>query len=166
MCYYCYLQIKSVEGGSAWNVGNTFEERDMTAWAKGKIESLFTGVTAPLPASAAGLSGVVSAGTVSDLTGDASIAVVRGAKRYIFDFAFHLKCSLLLESGESVEGELKFQDVSSDLGGDYDAEAVVPSRYQSAGGKALHAVLSAASSPFRAALAKQLDLFVKEYHGF
>lgn len=159
------MQIKSVEGGSAWNVGNTFEERDMTAWAKGKIESLFVDVSAPLPASA-GVSGVVSAGAVSDLTGDASIAVVRGAKRYIFDFAFHLKCSLLLESGERVEGELKFLDVSSDSDGDYDAEAVVASRYQSAGGKALHAALSSSSSPFRAAIAKQLDLFVKEYHGF
>lgn len=137
----------------------------MTAWAKGTIELLFVDVSAPLPASA-GVSGVVSAGAVSDLTGDASIAVVRGAKRYIFDFAFHLKCSLLLESGERVDGELKFLDVSSDSNSDYDVEAVVTSRYQSAGGKALHAALSSSSSPFRAALAKQLDLFVKEYHGF
>ncbi|KAF1328820.1 Hsp90-like protein, partial [Globisporangium splendens] len=159
------VQIKSVEGGSAWNVGNTFEEKDMTVWAKSKFETLFTGVSAPLPAST-GVSGVVNAGAISDVTGDASIAVVRGAKRYIFDFAFTLKCTLHLDGDETTEGELKFLDVSSDSDGDYDVEAVVPSRYQTAGGKALHAALSAPLSPFRAALKAQLDQFVKEYHTF
>lgn len=159
------MQIKSVEGGSAWNVGNTFEERDMTAWAKSKIEALFMDVSTPLPASA-GVAGVVSAGAVRDVTGDASIAVVRGAKRYIFDFAFTLACSLELASGERVDGELKFLDVSSDSGGDIDAEAVVPSRYTSPNGKALHSALSAVSSPFRAALQSRLDAFVREYQSF
>jgi hypothetical protein len=137
----------------------------MTAWAKSKFETLFTGVSAALPASA-GVSGVVNAGTLSDVTGDASIAVVRGAKRYIFDFAFTLKCALQLENGDTTEGELKFLDVSSDSDGDYDAEAVVASRYQTAACKALHAALSSPSSPFRAALKAQLDHFVKEYHTF
>lgn len=137
----------------------------MTLWAKTKFEALFTGLSTPLPASA-GVTGVVSAGALSDITGDASIAVVRGAKRYIFDFAFTLKCALQLENGERVEGDLKFLDVSSDSGGDFDAEAIVASRYASASGKALHAALSSSSSAFRAALKAQVEQFVKEYHTF
>lgn len=63
-------------------------------------------------------------------------------------------------------GELKFLDLSSDCGGDYDVEAVVPSRYHSEGGKALHAALNSSSSPFRKALAAELAKFVEEYHTF
>lgn len=162
------VQIKSVEGGSAWNQGNTFEEKDMTAWAKGRLEALLAGVSAP--ASPSDNSGaVVTGGDLSGLTGDASIAVVRGAKRYIFDFSFSLKCSLQSPlSGESpVEGELRFLDMSSDASADeYDVEAAVPTRYASAGGKALHAALANAGSPFRRAVAACLAAFVSEYQAF
>ncbi|OWZ20396.1 Heat shock protein90 [Phytophthora megakarya] len=155
------VQIKSVDGGSAWNQGNTFEEKDMTSWAKGKLEKIVSGVSAPLGTG----EGVVTSLEVSNLEGDASIAVVRGAKRYIFDFTFTLACTL--KQGDNVvTGELKFLDLSSDCGGDYDVEAVVPSRYQSEGGKALHAALNSSSSPFRKALAAQLATFVQEYHTF
>lgn len=155
------VQIKSVDGGSAWNQGNTFEEKDMTAWAKGKLEKIVSGISAPLGSG----EGVVTSLEVSNLEGDASIAVVRGAKRYIFDFTFTLAVTLKQAEG-SVAGELKFLDLSSDCGGDYDVEAVVPSRYQSAGGKALHAALSSSSSPFRKAIAAELAKFVEEYHTF
>ncbi|EEY55964.1 hsp90-like protein [Phytophthora infestans T30-4] len=155
------IQIKSVDGGSAWNQGNTFEEKDMTTWAKSKLEKIVSGVVAPLGTG----EGVVTSLEVSDLEGDASIAVVRGAKRYIFDFSFALACKLK-QGDTSVAGELKFLDLSSDCGGDYDVEAVVPSRYQSESGKALHAALNSSSSPFRKALATQLATFVEEYHTF
>jgi tetratricopeptide (TPR) repeat protein len=162
------VQIKSVEGGSAWNQGNTFEEKDMTAWAKGRLEALLTGVSSPTsPSDNSG--DVVTGGELSGLTGDASIAVVRGAKRYIFDFSFSLKCSLQSPlSGEApVEGELRFLDVSSDAGADeYDVEAAVPTRYASARGKALHAALASAGSPFRRAVAARLAAFVAEYQAF
>lgn len=161
------VQIKSVEGGSAWNQGNTFEEKDMTAWARAKLEALLAGVEGPAATDNSG--DVVAAAHVSDLAGDASIAVVRGAKRYIFDFSFSLKCSLQspLTGEPPVEGELKFLDVSSDSGDtDYDVEALVPTRYSSPRGKKLHAALATSSSPFRLAVAKKLAAFVSEYHTF
>lgn len=161
------VQIKSVEGGSAWNQGNTFEEKDMTAWAKAKLEALLADVSAPASHDNSG--DVVTASQLSDLAGDASIAVVRGAKRYIFDFSFSLKCALQPPLGGEapVEGELKFLDVSSDSGdADYDVEAAVPSRYSSARGKALHAALSSGNSPFRRAIAAKLAAFVAEYQTF
>ncbi|ETM98731.1 hypothetical protein PPTG_19303 [Phytophthora nicotianae INRA-310] len=67
------VQIKSVDGGSAWNQGNTFEEKDMTSWAKRKLEKVVSGVSAPLGSG----EGVVTSLEVSDLEGDASIAVWR-----------------------------------------------------------------------------------------
>ncbi|KAG6965190.1 hypothetical protein JG688_00007332 [Phytophthora aleatoria] len=155
------VQIKSVDGGSAWNQGNTFEEKDMTSWAKSKLEKIVSGVSAPLGTG----EGVVTSLEASNVEGDASIAVVRGAKRYIFDFTFTLACTLK-QGDSSVAGELKFLDLSSDCGGDYDVEAVVPSRYQSESGKALHAALNSSSSPFCKALAAQLAKFVEEYHTF
>ncbi|CAI5724633.1 unnamed protein product [Peronospora destructor] len=155
------VQIKSVNGGSAWNQGNTFEEKDMTAWAKSKLEKIVSGISAPLGTG----DGVVTSLEVSNLEGDASIAVVRGAKRYIFDFAFTLACTLK-QGDDLVTGDLKFLDLSSDCGGDYDVEAIVPSRYHSEAGKALQAALNLSSSPFRKALAAQLASFVQDYHTF
>lgn len=159
------VQIKNVEGGSAWNQGNTFEEKDMTTWAKTTIKKLVPTVSVPIAAST-GMDGVVRVDELTDLSGDASIAVVRGAKRYIFDFTFTLKCTLELADGSSVKGDLKFLDLSSDSDGDYDVEAVVSTRYQSPAGKALHATLTSSSSPLRTALVQQLAQFVKEYHAF
>jgi hypothetical protein len=51
----------------------------MSSWGKSKIESLFDGLSAPLQSG--GVTGLIKAGEVSEVTGDASIAVVRGAKR-------------------------------------------------------------------------------------
>ncbi|KAJ0397724.1 hypothetical protein P43SY_007192 [Pythium insidiosum] len=156
------VQIKNVEGGSAWNVGNTFEEKDMTAWAKTTLEGLLSGVSAPLGA----VAGTIKVTGVSELKGDASIAVVRGKKRYIFDFTFALSCTATLADGSSVDGELRFLDASSDADGDYDVEVVVPSRYESEAGRAVHAAMSAPSSPFRTHVAQQLSSFVTQFHGF
>lgn len=156
------VQIKSVDGGSAWNVGNTFEEKDMTSWAKSKLESVLANLSAPLHANGTGLVRVTE---VKDIAGDASIAVVRGKKRYIFDFTFSL--AVVGEADDvPVVGELKFLDLSSDADGDYDVDVSVPSRYASDVGKALHGALSSAASPFRALVAKQLSEFVKEYQTF
>jgi activator of HSP90 ATPase len=157
-----HLQIKNVEGGSAWNVGNTFEEKDMNAWAKAKIESVLTDLRAPLNKDG---SGVVRVTEVKDVTGEASIAVVRGKKRYIFDFTFALDVASEV-NGAAIDGELKFLDVSSDADGDYDVDVSVPSRYTSDAGKALHAALSSPASPFRTHVAQQLQQFVTEYHAF
>ena len=55
------VQIKNVNGGSAWNQGNTFEEKDMTAWAKAKLEQIVAGISAPLGTG----DGVVTSGTHS-----------------------------------------------------------------------------------------------------
>nr|CCA23467.1 hsp90like protein putative [Albugo laibachii Nc14] len=159
------VQIKSVEGASAWNQGNTFEEKNMTAWAKEKIEALLQNLS--VTCQAAPLTGQLSVVSVTDLNGDASIAVVRGSKRYIYEFTFRLKCSLAINgTDEKVEGYLKYLDFSSD-NDDYDeVEVDVPSRYQTEYGKALHASLASTSSPLRQEVAKRLALFEKEYHTF
>jgi hypothetical protein len=59
----------SSRGGSAWNAAETWEEKDMTSWAKEWLKAQEG---------------------VSKVEGDASIPFVRGTKRYLFDFSFTL----------------------------------------------------------------------------
>ncbi|CCI49653.1 unnamed protein product [Albugo candida] len=158
------VQIKSVEGASAWNQGNTFEERNMTAWAKERIESLFRDLSVPFDE--ARLKGQLSVESIMDLNGDASVAFLRGSKRYIYEFSFRLKCNLTIQGrDQKTEGNLQFLDFSSD-NCDNEVEVNVSSRYQTESGKALHASLTSPSSPLRQEIAKRLDMFVREFSTF
>ncbi|KDO33319.1 hypothetical protein SPRG_02128 [Saprolegnia parasitica CBS 223.65] len=158
------VTIAAVEGGSAWNQGNTFEERDMTKFAHDRVSELVR-ATVPQPCTLAGAPGLVVVKDIKDMSGEASIAVVRGAKRYIFDLLFTVECEWKATNGtETIKGQLKFVDMSSDCGGDYDVEVVVAERYTHPKGKELHQALSTkASSGLQAALFQQLNIFVKEY---
>ncbi|EQC31294.1 hypothetical protein SDRG_10897 [Saprolegnia diclina VS20] len=158
------VTIAAVEGGSAWNQGNTFEERDMTKFAHDRVSELVR-ATAPQPCTLAGAPGLLVVKDIKDMSGEASIAVVRGAKRYIFDLLFTVECEWKATNGtETIQGQLKFVDMSSDCGGDYDVEVVVAERYSHPKGKELHQALSTkASSGLQAALFQQLNVFVKEY---
>ncbi|OQR92570.1 hsp90-like protein [Achlya hypogyna] len=157
------VQIAAVEGGSAWNQGNTFEERDMTKFAHDRVTALVRATTA-LPLTLGGTAGLLAVKDVKDMSGEASIAVVRGAKRYIFDLLFTVDVEWAPTSGAPVKAQLKFIDMSSDCGGDYDVEVVVPERYTHPNGKDLHQALSSkAATGLQAALFAQLNTFVKEY---
>ncbi|KAG9412297.1 hypothetical protein AC1031_015228 [Aphanomyces cochlioides] len=74
------VQIKNVDGGSAWNQGNTFEEKDMTKFSRDRVTGLLSQVQ-PQPLSLEGTAGLLIVSEIKDMSGDASIAVVRGAKR-------------------------------------------------------------------------------------
>ncbi|OQS06113.1 hsp90 [Thraustotheca clavata] len=157
------VQIAAVEGGSAWNQGNTFEERDMTKYAHDRVTALIKALPA-LPCSLSGTAGTIAIKDIKDMSGDASIAVVRGAKRYIFDLLFTIECEWKGNNGEAIKGLLKFIDMSSDCGGDYDVEVNVAERYSHSKGKDFHQALSSkAKGGLQAALFQQLDVFVKEY---
>jgi activator of HSP90 ATPase len=95
----------------------------MSSWAKSKLETLFKEIVTSFQNSE--LSGTIKIDEICDISGDASIAVVRGAKRFIFDFSFKLRCSLHLDNNaEPVQGELRFLDMSSDCGRDYDVRLI------------------------------------------
>lgn len=158
------VKIQNVDGGSAWNQGSTFEERDMTRWATDRITQVLSSVEYKVdngPEEAT----VIRVKTVADVTGDASIAVFRGKKRYLFDLTFTVECVGNFGDLEppTVDGKLKFLDFSSDGDDDYEADVIVPQRYQTEAGKMMYQHLANSKSEFRASLLKHMKQFVDEY---
>eukprot|EP00747_Dinoflagellata_sp_TGD_P033122 gnl/TRDRNA2_/TRDRNA2_136404_c0_seq1.p1 gnl/TRDRNA2_/TRDRNA2_136404_c0~~gnl/TRDRNA2_/TRDRNA2_136404_c0_seq1.p1 ORF type:complete len:383 (-),score=111.54 gnl/TRDRNA2_/TRDRNA2_136404_c0_seq1:58-1206(-) len=80
--------------GSEWNEAGTWEEKDMTPWAKDKLKELLLAATARSPSVRlpSGETAAVSASVteVSSLTGDAQIVMVRKKRRHGFTFEAQL----------------------------------------------------------------------------
>lgn len=158
------VQIKNVHGGSAWNQGTTFEEKDMGEWAKNHVKKLlksasFEKQNGPEEPT------TVMVEDVKDIDGDASIAVFRGKKRFLFDFTFTVECKGEFGdvSPSSVSGKLKYLDFSSDCDGDYDVDVLVSSRYKSDAGKLMYEHLNKADTGLRAVITEKLNQFVQDY---
>ena len=158
------VQIQNVKGASAWNAGSTFEERVMTPWAKDRLKSIFNAMEVR-QANGPEEETVISITKMEAIEGDASIAVMRGKKRHLFDLSFKLNCSGKFgdEKEDKAEGVLTFSDVSSDCNDVYEAHVAVKSRYSTSGGKKLHAALSNESSAFREKILSTLKNFRLEY---
>lgn len=60
--------------GSAWNAGGTWEEKDVTSWAKTELQSRLDNLAAPQG---------LRVKAVKDLKGEAHIAVIRGTRRSV-----------------------------------------------------------------------------------
>jgi len=95
---------------SAWNqAGTTWEERNTTDWCRERLEIRLK-ETKVIDGNFVGL--ITS---VENMTGDASVAIASGKKRYIFDF----HCSVKFEIQESdtdeivASGTLKLPDICS-----------------------------------------------------
>lgn len=96
-----------VHEGSAWNAAGTFEERAFTKWAEAKWTELFCGATfAECEYTATLLA-------PEKITGDASVCVVRGKKRYLFDFNFKLPFEIQL-NGNKYKGSYHMNEISND----------------------------------------------------
>jgi tetratricopeptide (TPR) repeat protein len=97
------------EGTSVWNTAGTWEERNVTAWAKESLETQLTAAAYTLPASSPAPNGLVKC-TKANVSGHASVATVRGKKRYIYEFSVELEWSFAHEDNEA-NGKLNFPDV-------------------------------------------------------
>nr|CCA21284.1 hsp90like protein putative [Albugo laibachii Nc14]CCA21657.1 hsp90like protein putative [Albugo laibachii Nc14] len=98
--------------GSAWNAAGTFEERNFIKWAEHRLSKILSSVK-------------LTEGTIHgsiqaplNLTGDASICVIRGRKRYLFDFSFELPFVLTVEGHHTYKGSYTMHDISND--GDFE----------------------------------------------
>jgi activator of HSP90 ATPase len=94
---------------SAWNHAGTWEEKDTTEWC---LERLKLRLKETLVESES-LIGVVT--EVKDMTGDASVAIVSGKKRYIFDFHSTVVYDIRDRDTEEViaSGSFKLPDICS-----------------------------------------------------
>lgn len=104
---------------SAWNTAGTWEEKDVTSWARDTFKNCLNESAAVYAEFAA----IVK--KVDNISGDASVAVVSSKKRYIFDFSTKIDFEVTDEADEKVaSGELKLIDINSASSDDdsYDIE--------------------------------------------
>mmetsp|Transcript_5551 Transcript_5551/g.8187 ORF Transcript_5551/g.8187 Transcript_5551/m.8187 type:complete len:430 (+) Transcript_5551:33-1322(+) len=114
-----------VEGTSAWNTAGTWEEKDVTQWATDTLRAALLATTYTLPAAATAVHNQTtlraSIPKVPKLSGHASVATVRGKRRYIYEFAITLDWELPLSNDNNnkvCRGSLTFPDV--DCTGEYE----------------------------------------------
>ena len=114
---------------SAWNAsGTTWEEKDTTDWCKKTLEECLLDTTSAYysEASSEGTTYVAVVKKVKDLTGDASVAIAGGKKRYIYDFHVSVEYEIADEGGEVVAtGTLRLPEVHSASTSDEELEEEV-----------------------------------------
>jgi tetratricopeptide (TPR) repeat protein len=111
------------QGTSAWNKAGTWEEKDCTAWAFDTITEQLMKLTYTLPSSSPAPNGVLSISKVDLQKGShASVAAVRGKKRYIYELDITIHWNFLHDT-LSAAGTMRFPDVDGTcaLGDGYDA---------------------------------------------
>ena len=93
---------------SAWNQGvTTWEEKDTTEWCTSTLKTYLaetTAMEAPL---------VAMVTKVDTLTGDASVAIAGGKKRYIFDYHAEVCFEIRDDDDIVASGSLKLPDINS-----------------------------------------------------
>ena len=103
--------------GSVWNqAGTTWEEKDTTDWCKRTLERCLLDATAAhCPGAAPDDAAYVAVVTkVCDLTGDASVALSGGKKRYIYDFHLGVEYEVRVNGEDrAASGTLRLPDVNS-----------------------------------------------------
>eukprot|EP00752_Nemacystus_decipiens_P009906 g8838.t1 len=143
---------------SAWNKAGTWESRDMTSWAKQRLQELLGGVEFDASESA------VTVVKVDKLEGDAEISFSRGKKRYLFDFRFELKWEAPdLDCGPA-KGVLVYPDVGQDCDGEYDVECQVDSSTPTAAKPFVDRHVRPEGSGLRSAVLASLATFTAELY--
>jgi activator of HSP90 ATPase len=92
---------------SAWNAAGTWEERNYDDYAKQRIQNLLK----VIKLNESGVS--LSVDKVDNIHGDATVSLVRGKKRYIYDFSLDLHWQASINS-EKYMGVLNVTDISAD----------------------------------------------------
>jgi len=120
-------------GASAWNKAGTWEEKDLTSWAKTTLQEQIEQAKYVLPDSSPAPGAEVTVTKVTTIDGHASCALARGKKRYIYEFMVKLEWKLQQNpessSGGGLEcsGSLAFPDIDGtiELGEGYEMHQFV-----------------------------------------
>lgn len=100
--------------GSVWNqAGTTWEEKDTTDWCKSCLKECLLDSMAVHTSECESGTYVAQVKGVDALTGDASVALAGGKKRYIYDFHTDIKYEISNENGCIASGSLKLPDINS-----------------------------------------------------
>ena len=101
-------------GNSAWNKAGTWEERDVTDWAAETLTASLLTATYEEAGTKARISRVTKMADLHD-GGHASVAAVRGKKRYIYEFGYKLEWEL--DAGGNDEDDLRGTMTLPDIDG-------------------------------------------------
>ena len=167
--------VTTAGAGSAWNHAGTFEEKDMSVWARDRLTSLLQEAKLGIEATGTGdsiLSGAIhlSVTSVKSCEGDAEIIVSRGKTRFMYDFDVKLEWEAILtafpladgigdEKDKKFKGTLSISDVSpdSDLEHSFAYKKALPPEHRDR--------VTAAATSFLPAIKAQIQQFEKDYHG-
>lgn len=115
---------------SAWNKAGTWEEKDVTEWALKSIKEKVMEASYKLPEGSPDPDASAKIVDVSKLisskkaggTAHASVAKVRGKKKYIFEFTICIHWEMTLGNGDQCQGKMTFFDVDGthEIGEGYD----------------------------------------------
>ncbi|KUF79449.1 Hsp90 protein [Phytophthora nicotianae] len=142
--------------GSAWNKAGTFEERVVTKWAEDKWKEIFTGATY----SEGNLQATLKA--PEKISGDASICVVRGKKRYLFDFSLKLPFEVAISGGSTCKGTYEMNDISSDE--DYEISCRLTKKLNNASEQsAVQAFVAKKDNGLQKELVRLISVFASEF---
>jgi len=96
---------------SAWNTAGTWEERDVTSWAKESLEGALLRASYTLDESSPAPDAKATVTKVTKCDGNASFATVRGKKRYIYEFLVTFEWKLeTADQSDTAEGTMTFPD--------------------------------------------------------
>ncbi|KUF96914.1 hypothetical protein AM588_10006326 [Phytophthora nicotianae] len=157
LMFFFILQPDPVQhDGSAWNKAGTFEERVVTKWAEDKWKEIFTGATY----SEGNLQATLKA--PEKISGDASICVVRGKKRYLFDFSLKLPFEVAISGGSTCKGTYEMNDISSDE--DYEISCRLTKKLNNASEQsAVQAFVAKKDNGLQKELVRLISVFASEF---
>eukprot|EP00531_Pseudo-nitzschia_arenysensis_P010854 CAMPEP_0116144988 /NCGR_PEP_ID=MMETSP0329-20121206/16328_1 /TAXON_ID=697910 /ORGANISM="Pseudo-nitzschia arenysensis, Strain B593" /LENGTH=433 /DNA_ID=CAMNT_0003640513 /DNA_START=49 /DNA_END=1350 /DNA_ORIENTATION=- len=108
--------VATKQGTSQWNTAGTWEEKNVSEWAKTSLTDLILATTYTLPSSSPAPGAVVTVEKVSKLEGHASVAVVRGKTRFIYEYSCKLDWKLSKEDDElECKGSLAIPDIDGTI---------------------------------------------------
>ena len=103
-----------VEGASAWNKAGTWEEKDITKWSIDTLSSTLLTCSYDIPSTDQTVKVVKANKMAVHDGGHASVAAVRGKKRYIYEFGYELVWELSSAGGDAdveMRGKLTLPDI-------------------------------------------------------
>jgi len=108
--------LNNTSVGSAWNAsGTTWEEKDTSEWCRACLTECLKEATAVFTANNAEQSTYVAVvKEVESVSGDASVALAGGKKRYIYDFHTSVNYDILDDGDDRIaSGKLSLPDINS-----------------------------------------------------
>lgn len=109
----------AAKGTSAWNNAGTWEEKNVSSWAKETLTNQLLQTTFMLPTSSPAPNALVTVSKVKQCDGHASVAVARGKTRFIYEWCVKLEWHLggAADSGDDLDcsGSLAIPDIDGTI---------------------------------------------------